>query len=217
MRKIGLLIMIYLLSTVCTESVSAEVFFWEDKKGVQMTHDVSKLPQKFRDKYEKFIKLQPKQDPPKTEKVIPESAKNAVKALKKLEARCQAGISYRDYSPALGEAKFETNMFLQSKDAEDFKELRSSISKAVGHYEYANVIWQYKFLLNKDLFELDSDFSKSFLKAYPEANKQDSEGGVITTSKYDNKEWVFFSLVISHVFSAGSKELANAFAMLSSK
>jgi hypothetical protein len=40
----------------------SETFFWEDKKSIHMTDDVSKLPPKFREKYEKFIKQQPKQE-----------------------------------------------------------------------------------------------------------------------------------------------------------
>jgi hypothetical protein len=44
------------------------------------------------------------------------SEKDAVLALKKLQAKIQEGISYMDYRNALGEAKFPLNIFLESKD-----------------------------------------------------------------------------------------------------
>jgi hypothetical protein len=48
-----------------------------------------------------------------------QSAKEAVRALPKLQARVEAGISYRDYSPALGDALFEVKLFLQSPGAKE--------------------------------------------------------------------------------------------------
>ncbi len=115
----------------------SETFFWEDKKGIHTTDDVSNLPPKFRDKYEQYIKNNPKVAP-KIVQSIPDSAKNAVRALKKLEARCQAGISkISDYSAALGDAKFEVNMFVESSESNDFESLKSSIMQTMKHYDDA--------------------------------------------------------------------------------
>jgi hypothetical protein len=194
----------------------SETFFWEDKKGIHMTDDVSKLPLKLREKYEKLIKQQPKQEVKSTKiekvviKTIPESAKNAVKALKKLEARCQAGISYRDYSPALGDAKFDVNMFIETNDAKELEKLRLSIMKSIQHYEYANIIWQLRFALEQELYDVNSSFASGFFAAYPEANKKETEGGIID-DKYNK---IFFQTAISYVFSTASKELTNSFALL---
>ena len=43
-----------------------------------------------------------------------DNTKDAVMALKKMEARVQSGISYRDYGNALADAKFPVNLFMES-------------------------------------------------------------------------------------------------------
>jgi len=73
-----------------------------------------------------------------------ETAKDAIMGLKKLQARCQSGISYRDYSNALGEAKFPVNLFMESAEAKKIPELTDSIKIVMGHYEYAGYIWHEK-------------------------------------------------------------------------
>lgn len=72
----------------------------------------------------------------------PKAAMSAVKALKRLEARTQVGISYREYGPALGEAKAEVNLFLESPEAAKMPELTTSISKAMNHYKTAMKVWR---------------------------------------------------------------------------
>jgi hypothetical protein len=75
-----------------------------------------------------------------------ESAKEAVRALKKIEAKIQAGISYKDYAPALGDAQFEVNMFLEGPEAKQKPDLANSVRKALEHYKMAGSVWDYKFL-----------------------------------------------------------------------
>lgn len=98
-----------------------------------------------------------------------ETAKDAVRALKKLEARCQAGISYRDYAPALGDAKFDVNMYIESDEAKNAPELSESIKSAISHYEYANSFWAIKFRERRvvDFIDMESIGAKSFLQRYP--------------------------------------------------
>jgi len=52
-----------------------------------------------------------------------DSAKDGIIALKKLQAKCQTGISYRDYSNALGEAKFPVNMYTESEESKKYPDL----------------------------------------------------------------------------------------------
>ncbi|MGD0915062.1 MAG: hypothetical protein ABSB22_01280 [Thermodesulfobacteriota bacterium] len=66
-----------------------------------------------------------------------ESAKEAVRALQKLQARVEAGISYRDYRPALGDALFEVKLFLSSPESKEKIELATAISKAMYYYQFA--------------------------------------------------------------------------------
>jgi len=64
-----------------------------------------------------------------------QSAKEAVLALKKLEARCQAGLSRSEYYSALGDAKFPVNLYMESSDAKQYSELTESINKVMQFYE----------------------------------------------------------------------------------
>ncbi|MGD0217487.1 MAG: hypothetical protein ABSC45_08265 [Desulfobaccales bacterium] len=66
-----------------------------------------------------------------------QSAKDALRAMKKLQARTQAGISYNDYAPALGEAKFEINLFLESPAAKENYKFTEAIpsSGLVGQFQ----------------------------------------------------------------------------------
>jgi hypothetical protein len=73
-----------------------------------------------------------------------QSAKDAVRALQKLQARVESGISYRDYGLALGDARFDVNLFLQSPQAKNEK-LKASIRRAMEHYQMARTVWQVKF------------------------------------------------------------------------
>lgn len=192
---------------------SADLFFWESKKGVNVTDDPSKLPPKFKEKYEQFKIQQPK-DVVKQVKATPESAKNAIRALKKLEARCQSGISYRDFSPALGEAKFEANMFLESKAANDFKNIKLAIEDTLFHYDSANMMWRHAFNSGHKLhttYGLNDQFVINFLKLYPLANKPESDGGILYMDEYVKKDVAVLQYMIRYIFSQASLELKKGF------
>ncbi len=136
-----------------------------------------------------------------------ETAKDAVRALKKLEARCQAGISYRDYAPALGEAKFEVNMFLEGEEAKSTGELKTSIAKTMTHYLYLQKLWSRKnsefkynmFMLDKDPYGTMAEY----FKLYPTAKSPKTGGGILSK----NGEFVYFSEAFSFVLNEASKEL----------
>jgi hypothetical protein len=215
-------------STMCF----AETFFWEDKKGIHTTDDVLKLPPKFRDKYEKYIKQNPKQGSKEiqttkvekiVEKIIPESAKSAVRALKKLEARCQAGISYRDYPIAIGDAKFEVNLYLESSDAQKNRELAESIQAAMNHYDNASTFWALKFEYIPisgnvlEFYPTSSPEGKVISAIYPELNKLSKDGGAITVfNDSDGKhEKYYLDKVVNHAMSAAAKDLKTATQLLS--
>jgi hypothetical protein len=70
-----------------------------------------------------------------------QSAKEALMALKKLQAKIQIGISYKEYGPACGDAKFPVNLFLEGDEAKkDFK-FTQAIKTAMKHYEGAFEVW----------------------------------------------------------------------------
>jgi hypothetical protein len=77
--------------------------------------------------------------------ITSEVSSQAVYALKKLEARTQSGISYRDYGPALGETKFAVNMYLESPDRDKNPQLAAYVDQTMTTYTAAGMIWDLKF------------------------------------------------------------------------
>jgi len=109
--------------------------------------------------------------------VFGQSAKEAYKALKKLEAKCQIGISYSDYVSTLGDAKYEVNLFLGSNAADRQQAISSSINKVIEHYNNILLVWRYKleglriFHPNHDDINLPvtDPLGQLMLSFYPEA------------------------------------------------
>jgi hypothetical protein len=101
-----------------------------------------------------------------------QTAKEAIFGLKKLQARCQAGISYSDYSNAVADAKFPVNLFIESPEAQKYPELTASINIAMQHYEYAGTLWNIK-LSDRfaALVRCDSEVAKSISQRYPQAKR----------------------------------------------
>ena len=60
-----------------------------------------------------------------------QSAKEAFKALKKVEARVETGVSYKDYPQVIADAKAEVNMFLEGKEAKKIPQFTEHIKKAM--------------------------------------------------------------------------------------
>lgn len=71
-----------------------------------------------------------------------ETAKDAYRALKKLEARTQAGINYRDYRTALGEAKLDYNLYVESSNAQREPAITKSLKDAMACYALAMMAWE---------------------------------------------------------------------------
>jgi hypothetical protein len=99
-----------------------------------------------------------------------QSAKDAVRALQKLQARIESGISYRDYAPALGDARFEVNLFLQSPQAKSKQNLAVAIKSAMNHYQNAKETWGIKVSTGYDYITIDLQqaLADSLFKDYPE-------------------------------------------------
>lgn len=90
-----------------------------------------------------------------------QSAREAVMGLKQLEARCQTGISYRDYSGALADAKFPVNVYVESDEASNHSEFVASLNSAMQHYEFANRLWNAKFTAEeRDIYLSGGFFSE---------------------------------------------------------
>jgi len=141
--------------------------------------------------------------------VYAQPTKDAVMGLKKLQARCQSGISYRDYSNAVADAKFPVNVFIESADAKKSPELTESINKAMGHYEYASKLWNLKMSgydidMKYGFFKVDSDVGREISKLYAQAAQA-------LTIKYDS---YFIGDLLPMIWDSASQELGNTTKLL---
>lgn len=154
---------------------------------------------------------------------LAQSEKNAIRALKKLEAKCQVGVSYRDYITALGDTKFEVNMFLESSKAAKNPELAASIKKAMIHYEMAGKVLTYNsslpggggfFFLIPGPMDVGYEFGKAILKSYPKANKNIENGGALT-GEGSPRGVIDVSALVQIIWQEASAELKKASFILS--
>lgn len=135
-----------------------------------------------------------------------QSAKEAVMALKKLQARCETGISYREYSPALGEAKYAVNLFAESEEAKESPKLKDSILNAITHYEFANIVWKHKFSSRSLTYSIDADSNagRAIEELYPRAP---------TSSVFGHKFYKIDELLLV-CWAEAAKELENTTKLL---
>ncbi len=103
--------------------------------------------------------------------VYGETAKDAYIALKKLEAKCQVGISYNNYFEALGDIQFDINMFLESRQAERNPELTESIIVTLDHYKFASTVLEYFYGNNAIIYHrgTDKDIGMDIIYKYPKS------------------------------------------------
>jgi hypothetical protein len=134
-----------------------------------------------------------------------QSAKEAVFGLKKLQARCQSGISYHDYSNALADAKLPVSLFMESADAKKYSELTDSLNKVMKHYEYAGNVWNAKFkapsddMLHSGWIWDKKAMGREIKELYP--NVTPPSGWLVKYYSVD--------LVLSTIWETASKELEN--------
>lgn len=149
-----------------------------------------------------------------TSKAAPPVAIEAVNALKKLQARTQVGITYKDYAPALGEAKFALNLFVESSQSKDFPELVQILNSAFETFKMAGEVWDDKFNSSRrSTTELTfKSYYPALFSKYPDADKSMTEGGIMF--RYDNKEYINIGTCVSFLFSKANEDIQKASAMI---
>lgn len=75
---------------------------------------------------------------------VPQSARSALNVVKKVEARTEIGINYRDYSTVVGEAWAEVKVFIESPNGKSLPELTVLLTKAIADYKSALDVWRSK-------------------------------------------------------------------------
>ncbi len=70
-------------------------------------------------------------------------AEKAILSMKKLEARCNVGVNYNDYTKELGETAYSVSLFIESKEAVKFLNTQEHIVKAFEHYKFAKEVWEF--------------------------------------------------------------------------
>jgi len=84
--------------------------------------------------------------------VFGQPAKEAVRALKDIQIRCEMGILYKDYSPALSKAKIPVSLYLESAEAKNTPTLSEALKMAITHYDNAQKIWDAKYSPDKKVY-----------------------------------------------------------------
>jgi hypothetical protein len=78
----------------------------------------------------------------------PQSARPVLNLIKKLEARTEVGINFRDYSTIVGETWAEIKVFCESPDGELVPEFSQLLLSAISKYKLALDIWTGKIDFN---------------------------------------------------------------------
>jgi hypothetical protein len=147
-----------------------------------------------------------------------QSGKEALRALQKLQTRVEVGISYRDYAPALGDAKFEVGLFLKSPEAKEKEKLALLINKSMSAHHLALVIWQqYIADLQAGLIMRDSrgalinvKYIRHLTDVFPELINVIENRSVSTSIFRSKGEWVWLSDVLNIIWKDAGKTLEEA-------
>ena len=120
-----------------------------------------------------------------------QSAKNAVRALEKLETQCESGVSYQDYRIALINAKLPVNSYLESPRSSNNSALTDSIKKVMAHYEFVGRAWQDANSNEGNPTPFSASMESEIIGRYPITDKSISEGGARQNNRTLMKETVF--------------------------
>jgi hypothetical protein len=156
-----------------------------------------------------------------------QSARDAVKSLKRIEARADMGISYSEYVLAVADARVEVQMYLESNEAKQKAELTELTKKILGHYETVREVWKNKVSRTQDLGtvfghliclndEPEGALGRRLLKQYPQAEKPVDQGGALTKRSYKKErcEEILVDNLIYIIWQEASKDLLKATRML---
>jgi hypothetical protein len=146
-----------------------------------------------------------------------QSAKDAYRALMKVEGAVETGVTKSNYFRLLADAKTELNMLRNSgKDPEAYRFLE----KAYSHYRVAGEFWN---LFSSRGFPLSSkgddygldywEIGRNVIKNYPKINLPMNKGGCVFEKKKDDvdqRDWVYLPCVYYVIWIEAGKALKEA-------
>jgi len=130
--------------------------------------------------------------------VYAQTAKDAYKSLKKVEALTETNIYGRDYLNAYAEAKAEVELYLANPESQKKPALKNSISRATLAYKWAGNFWASKMSKDKYIHESEPIYKKIIVD-FPEAKESIKMQGTI---QYND--------AIGFMYGVASSELAKA-------
>ena len=142
---------------------------------------------------------------------ITRAAKNAIRSLKKIENRVKIGVSYRDYPAVLSEAVDAVREFQDSKNSDLYPMVSFALSKSLGHYKMALIVWQEKFqnrTARDDVVIMDSSIRliNKLREDYPNID----EAIYIDNGLMGATKRFVYSVALSLIWAEASKSVAGA-------
>jgi serine/threonine protein kinase len=108
---------------------------------------------------------------------LPQTARDALNAVKKLAAKTETGVIYADYTRAVGDTWGDVKIFVESAEGKKLPELSLMLRKAMDDYKSAGEAWSEKFDVHSDStsqliakYELDDLMQRCWKRARERMN-----------------------------------------------
>jgi hypothetical protein len=139
-----------------------------------------------------------------------QTANDAIEVLQKLSSRCETGISYKEYSAAVGEANFKVKSYLENPESGKNPKLKESVQKTWGHFLMAKEVWNLRFArvgvaVIPELLtpgkgftgESDKATMAQLISAYPELSQKRLSGGSLALTDVVPVAWSYAAKELS--------------------
>lgn len=117
------------------------------------------------------------------------SAEPAIRALRKIEAAVETGVTYKEYLTLLADVRLEQKIHRDSMTASD-AEVARAISEAWQEYTLAAVLWEQQIsFISANLsesHELSSDFGQTLKRHCPNS----AQGSYVSLRNCKNEVWL---------------------------
>lgn len=135
-----------------------------------------------------------------------QTASDAIKSITRLGARIEIGISYRDYTNALGDANADVRAFLDGTEAAKNPEARTALQAAIGRYVEARELWATMFSrYGSQFLPPNSAVAREVLTRYPGAAAPIANVGAALPDGSISVE-----MLLPHIWRAAALDVAAA-------